>query len=116
MLANTLLPLLAAAATAQAAPPAVPPVPDTVQTYKHLDNNGSGVSGYNVTSSWSYNYTWSSDGKGPVKTETSGGSNVDVQTIGELTKNLTEQLKSIPSYYYYYGSTCISRSYYNDFN
>ncbi|EJT46697.1 hypothetical protein A1Q1_04662 [Trichosporon asahii var. asahii CBS 2479] len=94
MLANTLLPLLAAAATAQAAPPAVPPVPDTVQTYKHLDNNGSGVSGYNVTSSWSYNYTWSSDGKGPVKTETSGGSNVDVQTIGELTKNLTEQLKS----------------------
>lgn len=94
MLANTLLPLLAVVAGVQAAPPAVPPIPDTVQTFKHIDNNGSNVSGYNVTSSWSYNYTWSSDGKGPVKTETSGGSNVDVQTIGELTKNLTEQLKS----------------------
>lgn len=89
-----LLPLLAVAAAVQAADPAVPPVPEPVKTVKHVDDNGSGVSGYNVSSSWSYNYTWSSDGKGPVKTETHGDSKVDVMTIGELTKNLTEQLKS----------------------
>lgn len=106
MLAN-LLPLLAVAATvAQAAPPEHAhghghghghgqnaPLPDTVQTYEHVDSPGHNESGYNVTSSWSYNYTWHTDGKGPIKTETHGGSHVDVQTIGELTKNMTDQLK-----------------------